>query len=145
MTNRKERRISKTPRESIIKTTRCTKNLKYGGTDLGTVIIKTEIYLTEWQARELFRKVSIDEKLDLKNRVPSLYKLKKAYRLTNEEILSNYDIEIHTADKGYKSLTEVEHNDPILARRIKERGLEREIFKDFSPKNESDSFIENQR
>ncbi len=107
--------------------------LNYNGEDLGKITVKTEPFKSEQETRDLIREMSPSQKINMKERAYPVYRLCEMFEITPEQYLFAEDIMIYIANRGYKNLTEVVHNDPKVAGLIKQMELEGEVFNDFTP------------
>ena len=132
MKNLENRRTSERPR--VYKTTRCVKQLIREGKEVGEIITKTQIYLTEIETRGIIDKMQIHEQIHMKECAYPVYIAKKTHKINSESYLSGDTLMIYAADKGFNNIKDIKDNDPTLAKLIKKRGLVDELLQDFLPK-----------
>lgn len=113
------------------KTKICVKTLKYMGKELGTITTTTKSSISEPKIWKLIESMPPHIKIHMEKLAYPVYKIRELYRIIPMEYLTNNEIMIYTADNGHTTFTEVRHNDSELAKLIKKRGLEKEVFQDF--------------
>ena len=100
----------------------------------GKVIVKRvkefrfEPEINEFSIIDLLQDLSPSERMHLKTSANTIYQLFKHININPNTYLSDEDIMIHVADRGYKNLTELNRQDHKAWKLVKERGLEERLF-----------------
>jgi len=114
---------------------------EYQGIELGKLlefgaghsrVFRTDLSI--YDAIDLVRKMSPGERVHMKYDAYGVYRLLEAHELNPDDYVDNEDIMIHVANRGYRTLTELNHGDRRAWKLVRQRGLENELFQDFQPK-----------
>ena len=84
--------------------------------------------LSEYDAIDLVNSMSPEEKIHMKHNAFAVHRLLESYGINPDDYINNEDILVHIANKGYKTLTELNKGDNRAWRLVKQRGLEEELF-----------------
>ena len=87
--------------------------------------------LTDNDVIDFVREMKPETKVHMKHNAYGIYRLLQHFGINPDDYVDNEDIMIYVANKGYKSLTELNHGDKRAWELVKQRDLEAELFSDF--------------
>jgi len=89
--------------------------------------------LSVYEAIDLVREMSPEAKVHMRHDAYAVHRLLEAHGLNPDDYVDDEDVMVHVANRGYKNLTELNHGDHRAWELVKQRGLEKDLFKDFQP------------